>query len=661
MNRNRRVYAWGSAALLTLLAVTSFVVTRAVIGGTERGPSGNAAPGLGTYSAGRSAGGALAKFGAVANLVHAKPKVKISAVRSGLDTFTFRDTALPGPKSGEPSIAVDKFATSPRKGSVYVSAITPALWHSTNLGQTWSNAVPFDDDVTDPKCQPVAGGGDSDVIALPNGNLVVADLALADNVVQVSTDGGQTFGPCFATGPESDRPWLGNNGSNFVYLAYHDLAGEVPIVCSSLDGGSTWGPCNETFNNLQVTQCAENTVMSRPVVVDPVDSSIHLMYSCSTALENATHPPWGPLHDYFAANSFGPIVMGQPTGYTTATIFTADSSNGKAPNYANIFSTMRTDSAGNYYAVFNGTADDNHVLTNPYHVYLTVSKDKGVTWSAPIQVDHDLPNPVDPVGGRGTHVFADIMPTTPGNVDIIWLGAPSTGEPNGQCGSTGMVHNCMDGTQNVGMQPGGPIPGLWNVFMAQSTNALSPTPTFTTVPVTTSPMHNGEVCTNGIVCGSSDRSLLDYISVDVDCNGNAHIAYSSNFTASPPASGNEGPAPTVHAVDQIGGPTIGIPPTCFAPTAVKLRSFTARREQGRAVLRWRTANELGNSGFNVYATTKGRRVRLNQRLIYSTGTGTARGRAYTWRDSRVRGATRYWLQEVHADGTRRFHGPLIVR
>jgi hypothetical protein len=45
------------------------------------------------------------------------------------------------------------------------------------------------------------------------------------------------------------------------------------------------------------------------------------------------------------------------------------------------------------------------------------------------------------------------------------------------------------------------------------------------VPACGTPTHYGEICTNGLVCGSSDRSLLDYIGVTVDCNGFAHIAY----------------------------------------------------------------------------------------------------------------------------------------
>jgi hypothetical protein len=571
--------------------------------------------------------------------------------------FLFRDTALAGSATGgEPSIALDNTFGSPRKGAIYVTTLSgPGVWHSYNEGLTWSGKVIFDNNLADPKCEPVNAFGDEDVITLPNGNVVVADLTVADNVIQVSTDGAQTFGPCFKTGPESDRPWLGNNGNLLVYLGYHDFAAEAMVVCSSIDGGATWGPCNQASTNSQIGQCAENTIPARPLVVDPTDGSLHFMYSCSTALENLMHPPYGPLHDYYVANSFGPYTLGQPAGYTAANVFIADTGTPlapKAPNYANIFSTLRSDSAGNLYAVFNGTADDNHVLSNPYHVYLTVSKDKGVTWSTPVQIDNDPPSVDDPTGGKGTHVFVDMMATTPGHVDIAWLGAPATGEPNGVCGSTGMTHTCLDGTTNVGMQPGGPIPGVWNVYMAQSTNALSvsPPPTFTITQVTSTSMHSGEVCTNGIVCGSSDRSLGDYISIDVDCAGLAHIGYTRNANPS---------TLTIHEVDQTGGPALNPPPACSGPTAVKVSSFTAAREHSGVVLHWRTASEVGNLGFNVLRAVNGVRVTLNKRMIYSSASGTAGGHSYTWHDSAPARHSRYWLQEVRPNGNRVLHGPIV--
>lgn len=95
-------------------------------------------------------------------------------------------------------------------------------------------------------------------------------------------------------------------------------------------------------------------------------------------------------------------------------------------------------------------------------------------------------------------------------------------------------------------------------------------------------------------------------------------------------------------------------------TSVKLRSFRAARDRGTVVLRWRTASEVGNAGFNVYRAIGGRRVKLNARLIRSAASGTARGHAYAWRDRSPVGGARYWLQEVNLDGRRALHGPVAA-
>jgi hypothetical protein len=478
-----------------------------------------------------------------------------SAVTGRASAYTFHDSQLLGSASGEPSIAIDT-GTTASQNDMYVTSLSgPNLWHSHDLGQTWSAPVPYD--LATSGCPPSVFG-DEDVTVLPNGNVLVAHLNVSDNVVQVSSDHGQTFGNCANVGPESDREWFGNNGNSFVYLAYHDFVGEVPIICGSIDGGVTFPFCNHAFANPQVAQCAENTVMARPVAIDPTDGSINIPYSCSTAAENAAHPPFGPLHDYYLAHSVLPLVQGQAAVYTTTSIFTADTSGGKAPNFANIFSSLRIDAAGNYYLVFAGTADDNHVLSNPYHVYLTISKDKGGTWTSPRMLDTEL-------DGKGTHVFPDMWVTAAGNVNIVWLSASDpttgqdvTGEPNGVCGSTGMTHTCLDGTANVGMAPGGPIAANWKLYMAQSTNALSATPQYNITQVSPGSMHSGEICTNGIVCGSSDRSLLDYMSVAVDCNGNAHVVYPDNF----------GHALQTHVADQTGGTSLVPPASCASSVGI---------------------------------------------------------------------------------------------
>lgn len=457
------------------------------------------------------------------------------------------DVVLPGGQGAEPSMAIDTSPTASR-GDIYVAAIgdpnAPLEWHSYNSGKTWSQPVPFD---TNGQLR----GGDQDIVVNTNGDVLATDLDVAYASVQVSKDQGKSFNAGTQTAFEDDRPWLTAAGQN-VYVAYHDFTAETPMVCTSHDGGNTFPACIPTFGgDPSVANCVENTVPSRSLSIDPTNFSLNFMYSCSTAAENAQHPPFGPLHDFYLAQSFDGGLT-----WTTHTVFQADTSNGKAPSYGNIFGNVAIDSGGNYYALFDGTADDNNADTNPYHVYLAVSRDHGQTWSAPIQVDHDA-------NGAGTHVLAHLAVTSPGNVDVVWYGTSATGEPNGFCGTLVSQSPCTDSAG----KPDGLAPytdanaPAWNVYLAQSTNALSALPTFKQVAANATPTHYGEICTNGLVCGSSDRSILDYISVAVDCKGFAHIAYGGNTKAQETAGET-----FVHVANQTGGTALAPPAACSTPT-----------------------------------------------------------------------------------------------
>jgi hypothetical protein len=81
--------------------------------------------------------------------------------------------------------------------------------------------------------------------------------------------------------------------------------------------------------------------------------------------------------------------------------------------------------------------------------------------------------------------------------------------------------------------------------------------------VTRQVIHWGEICTDGIVCGNSDRSLLDFISVGVDCRGYAHLAYAGNTIAEEKADFNNGGA-NIHESNQVGGTPLAPPAACGA-------------------------------------------------------------------------------------------------
>jgi len=92
-------------------------------------------------------------------------------------------------------------------------------------------------------------------------------------------------------------------------------------------------------------------------------------------------------------------------------------------------------------------------------------------------------------------------------------------------------------------------------------------------------------------------------------------------------------------------------------TEIVLRSFGASRSGRSVVLRWRTGSERVLLGYNVYRESKGKRAKLNRALIGSKG---AAGGWYSYRTRAPssKAPTRYWLQEVHTDGSRRWYGPV---
>src|SRR5439155_12196897 len=145
---------------------------------------------------------------------------------------------------------------------------------------------------------------------------------------------------------------------------------------------------------------------------------------------------------------------------------------------------------------------------------------------------------------------------------VVWYGTPATGEPNGVCGTLVSQSPCTDSSGKPdGFPPyTDPSAPAWNVSLAQSANAISSNPSFKQVVVNSTPTHYGEICTNGLVCGSSDRSLLDFISVGVDCKGFAHIAYGGN-TKQQEAAGEV----YVHVANQTGGTALAPPAACATP------------------------------------------------------------------------------------------------
>src|ERR671932_2888700 len=70
---------------------------------------------------------------------------------------------------------------------------------------------------------------------------------------------------------------------------------------------------------------------------------------------------------------------------------------------------------------------------------------------------------------------------------------------------------------------------VWNVYFAQSQNALNTGSNFKSVQISDHPNHIGQICTQGLSC-SGDRDLLDFFTVDVDHLGAANVMWADDNT-----------------------------------------------------------------------------------------------------------------------------------
>ena len=96
--------------------------------------------------------------------------------------------------------------------------------------------------------------------------------------------------------------------------------------------------------------------------------------------------------------------------------------------------------------------------------------------------------------------------------------------------------------------------------------------------------------------------------------------------------------------------------TCPAPTAVQVRSFSARQTAAGVILRWRTASEASTLGFNVYRSNR----RVNRGLIAAHGSA-AGGASYRLIDHGAHRGALYRLQVVRLDGSRSWSGEAVTR
>ena len=467
-------------------------------------------------------------------------------------------------RGGEPTGVVDRYpfpgsSTDPQaqcpsgqttcfKDLVYASAPEGLpgysfFWKSDDLGATFRLPQHLPATGNNPGQGP--GGGDShQAVGELTHNVFFIDLPGDCVTFNRSTDLGESFttdplGCGLEPGAIDDRQWVDTDESapdtqsGNVYVSFIDFTTQdtptlalarsqhdgaqgtfaTDSVCNTLTQGQN--PTGDTPSDDEPTACPDpldpRLNIAGPVVADKAGdrsrSGSHIVYiPFVRSSRNDAGTPDNKL--YIARSTDG--------ANTWTRSLVAD----LGPNDpANIFPQLTLDHAGNLYFTWSQTTRGEAGETDVFYAYST---DRGFTWSKPIDLTKETGD---------SAVFPWMQGGDAGQVDLVFYKANTGINPN-------LAFVDANGNQCEDGDPGcRPNPSVWNVYFAQSQNALTPGPNFRTVQISDRPNHVGPICTNGLACedNGGNRNLLDFFTIDVDHLGAANVIWaddnnSRNFT-----------------------------------------------------------------------------------------------------------------------------------
>jgi len=288
-----------------------------------------------------------------------------------------------------------------------------------------------------------------------------------------------------------DRPWLavypGSVAtSDKVYIGYHDFTISQIWVAASIDGGQTFGPSEDTFSDVHAQSETFCNSIPSGLEVDPNTGEVYIQWITAGPIQNAQGC------DLTQNQNFHEVWIAHSAGAGVAPVTTWDDhlvfDGPEDTNADKIFADIAVDSAGNVYSVF----PDNLAAPDHFDIWFSHSSDKAASWSAPVKVNSD----------KGTHFFPWIAAGSAGRVDFIWLNSPDYTPTDAE------------------LSP-------WYVTFAQTTNGTAMEPKFNQTSESSSVMHVGGICTNGIFCSLSggNRDLADSISIAIDRGGSAGLVW----------------------------------------------------------------------------------------------------------------------------------------
>ena len=391
------------------------------------------------------------------------------------------------------------------------------------------------------------GGGDSELQIDPvNGAVYFNDLQGLTNFTNSrSNDGGHTWQTSCASvnGAGVDRQWLAidsNGGTSAVgtqagdgrlYFDYDNVqqdlgpnsGGNQLVMNESMDGVHYGSECNgenvpQASGTLPVV--GPQSVCALPPAVISYDEGIpgnvvvddvkghkfqHRVYAIHTSADGQ-----GVIVSYCSGKAGDKTAATVAADCTDATQFATGDTDRRNVNWhdtfarakgnwqvGNLFPAIRTDTAGNVYAVWSEYPGKGAPI-GPGAIKMSVSRDGAAHWSNPITVSP---------ANLSNNVMPWIIAGSPGRVGIAWYGSSVAHNAKGQYGPDAVTAN-----------------GSWNVYYAMTTDALAKHPSFGVTKVSDHPVKYGDISTGGLG-GSHDRSLGDYMQVQVGNHGEAVVTY----------------------------------------------------------------------------------------------------------------------------------------
>lgn len=344
-----------------------------------------------------------------------------------------------------------------------------------------------------------AGGGDNDVTLSTDGTVYATSLwAGGVTFAAFAPDGTALHRNYLAGGKASiDRQWTAAHGADTAYEYTRDFAAPENLWVSRTDTkGLVWSP------PVSVLEHGIGSYETTGNIITDPEGTVFAVYSDTGGLWIA-RCRWttGGCADAGFPGGVNPTfenMLVQPATTEPGTPGT---------EFGTKFEAVAADREGNLYLVWS----DMHA------VWFTRSTDHGDTWAAPIFIN-DL-------SVSTSSVFPWIVAGSEGRVGVAWLGSKRA-TPD------------TEGTANP-----------WYAYYAQSIDALADEPTFQMVQASDDPVHNADICLNGLGCDiatpapveiiepveelfeqdANNRKLAEVVQLAIEPHGYAVVAFPDDY------------------------------------------------------------------------------------------------------------------------------------